>query len=115
MLGVLVLHLGSLSVLRTPGKGGSVVFFVLPRSGPCLRRWTGVGVEVERPAAQRGRTTSMPTRIRRILRGSRDEEKTLWFKSSAASVRECGAGDASGRAGAQPYLGPRTKVRRHDD
>jgi len=67
------------------------------------------------PAAQRGRTTSMPTRIRRILRGSRDEEKTLWFKSSAASVRECGAGDASGRAGAQPYLGPRTKVRRHDD
>src|SRR6185312_5336697 len=38
---------------------------------------------------------------------------TLWFKSSAAS-RGNGAGDTWG-VPAQPYLGPRTLVRRHDD
>ena len=55
-----------------------------PRSGPCL-----VAVDRSRgrggaPAAQRGRTTSRPARIRRIL-GRADEAKTLGVKSSAAS------------------------------
>ena len=30
----------------------------------------------------------------------------LWFKSSAASRENVGAGDVVARAGAQPYLGP---------
>src|ERR1700737_5341605 len=34
------------------------------------------------PAAQRGRTTSRPTRIRRILWLAGTRRKTLWFKSS---------------------------------
>jgi Family of unknown function (DUF5996) len=42
-----------------------------------------------------------------------DEVKTLWFTSSAAS-RERQVSKVA-RAGAQPYLGPRTRVRRHDD
>jgi len=80
-----------------------------------MGRWTAVGVEVER--AQRS-ADERP----RGRRGSAaywsavgNEAKTLWFKSSAASLDRMCAGDVVARAGAQPYLGPRTRVRRHDD
>jgi len=43
----------------------------------------------------------------------RTEAKPLWFKSSAAS--HATAHVLVARAGAQPYLGPRILVRRHDD
>ena len=38
-----------------------------------------------------------------------DEAKTLWFKSSAASRERTWCGRRVARAGAQPYLGPRTR------
>ena len=69
----------SLSVLGTPVKGGSLVVFVLFGlvRARALWRWTIVGVEVERPQAQRGRTTSRPARIHRILGRGRMRRKVL--------------------------------------
>jgi hypothetical protein len=57
-----------LSVLGTPGKGSVRRFRCLASFRiPCSGRWTAVEGRGGAPAAQRGRTTSRPTRIRRIL------------------------------------------------
>jgi len=62
------------------------------RNDLCLRRWTAVGVEVERPQRSedkrpRGRRGSAAYSV------GRDEVKTLWFKSSGAFLRKLGARD----------------------
>ena len=61
-----------------------VVSVVWPRSGHCVAAVDRSRGRGGAPAAQRGRTTSRPTRIRRIL-GRPGKGKMLWFKSSAAS------------------------------
>src|SRR5271166_6054561 len=100
------MRLVSLSVLGTPVKVGLLVIsLVLASFRPVLgavdrSRGRGGGGA---PAAQRGRTTLRPERIRRILGRRRDEAKTRRFKSCLPPVSEnVGAGDALGRAGAQP-------------
>ncbi len=105
--GEIRVRLKSLSVLG-PGKGGNPVVFVLFGLVP-VHVWGGGPQSGSRWSARSA------ARIRRILIGRGNEAKTLWFKSCLPPVRERGAGDALGRAGAQPYLGPRTMVRRHDD
>ena len=107
-------HTVSPSVLGTPVKVDPLfVCGVWPGSRAVASlRGTAVGVEVERPQCSederpRGRRGSA------VNLASRDEGMMLWFKSSAAP-RDL-AGVRVGRAGAQPYLGPRTSVRRHDD
>ena len=74
---------------------------LLGRGGP------PVGVQVERPQRQRGRTTLTPTRSTACLIGGGGED-TMRFRSCAAS---CGwvVPAVLRRAGAQTYLGPRTQ------
>ena len=90
---------GSLSVMRTPVKVGSIshlggsfpVFaLVVARAGP---RGTAAGGQGGAPAAQRGRTTLRPARIRRILMERVDGVKTL-------GVQAVGASRCSGRGAA---------------
>jgi hypothetical protein len=54
------------------------------------------------PAAQRGRTTSTPTRIRRIIGRRRVRRKVVWLKPSGASGARTWGGRRAGCAGAQP-------------
>src|SRR6478672_11309350 len=92
-----------------PRKGGILGRFRVcwPHFGPCMGRWTAVGVEVERP--QRSEDERPRNRRGSTANLAGGEAKTLRFKSSAASRdRKC-AGDVVARAGAQPYLGPRTR------
>jgi hypothetical protein len=76
----------SLSVLRTPVKVDPLVFSsCCSRFDPSVRAVARSRGQGGAPAAKRGRTTLRPTRIHRMLGRSRDEAKTLWFKSCAAS------------------------------
>ena len=94
-----------------PRKGGSVGCFIVVRS-----HFRSVLRAVDRKSGSRWSARSA-ARTNDLeagedpphTRSGRTRRKALWFKSSAAShVCECGAGDNVARAGAQPYLGPRT-------
>jgi hypothetical protein len=111
-------HAFALSVLRTPVKVGIRCCL------SCLAsfRHTCLGA-VDRsrgrggaPAAQRGRTTSRPTRIHRKLGRPGGEAKTLRFKSSAASWERRTCCGRQRRTCRRPALsGSTDEVRRHDD
>ena len=106
----------SLSVLRTPRKGGSIGHFLVVwlRSGPCLAAVDRSRCQGGAPAAYARTNDLEADEDPPHAWAARDEAKTLWFKSSAASREPCGD-VCDTRAGVQPYLGPRTRVRRHDD
>src|ERR1700757_4250924 len=105
-----------LSVLGTPVKVDPLVISWL------LASFRSVLGAVDRsrgqggaPAGQRGRTTLRPMRIHRIL-VAWGNGATHVFKSCVPPVkRMCGERCSLRVPGAQPYLGPRTMVRRHDD
>ena len=103
--------------LGDPCKRGDplVVFVVWRRSGHVpYRGGPAVGVEVERPQRSederpRGRRGSAAYSV------GQDETKEVVVQVICGPpVRQHGR-ESIARAGAQPYLGPRTRVRRHDD
>ena len=92
-------------------------FLLLASSLPGLGgRWGRSRGQGGAPAAQRGRTTLTPATDPPHTGGRADEVKSVAIQVMCClRVYEEPLGAGSGRASAQPYLGPRTRVRRHDD
>jgi hypothetical protein len=107
----------SLSVLGTPVKVGIRVGFACsgPSFRPCLGWWSRSRGRGGAPGAQRGRTTSRLARSPPHTRWPGDEAKTRVVQVICCLPERAGDVHVVARAGAQPYLGPRTRVRRHDD
>ena len=117
MLGIEVVfdHVSLLICVGDPRKGGSRLSFLLLVLVVARAWWAvgPVGVTVERPQRSEENDLDAGADATAYWRG-RARVKALRFKP-CEPPRAGSIEGGKGRASAQPYLGPRTRVRRHDD